>query len=152
MAGGEFRRAGPQDAAAVRALTRRAYAKWVPVIGREPRPMTADYDQAVRDHRVDMLFDGAEMVGCIEMRADADHLMIINVAVAPERQRQALGRTLLAHAEAVARKHRLEEIRLYTNGAMAGNVAMYGRRGYAVEREELHPTLGTVVHMRKRLA
>ena len=46
------RRAGPADAAAVRELTRAAYAKWVPVIGREPRPMTADYDMAVRDHLV----------------------------------------------------------------------------------------------------
>ena len=43
-----IRRAGPSDALAVRELTRQAYAKWVPVIGREPTPMTADYERIVR--------------------------------------------------------------------------------------------------------
>jgi hypothetical protein len=41
-----LRRATPPDAPAVRDLTRAAYAKWVPVLGREPLPMTADYDAA----------------------------------------------------------------------------------------------------------
>ena len=40
MARSALRRATPRDAEAVRALTRAAYAKWVPLIGREPRPMT----------------------------------------------------------------------------------------------------------------
>jgi len=34
--GVRLRRAIPADAAAIRELTRAAYAKWVPVIGREP--------------------------------------------------------------------------------------------------------------------
>ncbi len=34
-----LRRAVADDAAAVRVLTREAYAKWVTVIGREPLPM-----------------------------------------------------------------------------------------------------------------
>jgi hypothetical protein len=51
-----LRRATPDDAAAVRALVRSAYAKWVPIIGREPVPMTADFDLAVRNHIVDLLF------------------------------------------------------------------------------------------------
>jgi hypothetical protein len=48
-----LRRATPDDAAAVRDLVRAAYAKWVPVLGREPKPMTADYDQAIRNHILD---------------------------------------------------------------------------------------------------
>ena len=35
----EFRRAVMPDAGVVRAMTREAYAKWVPVVGREPLPM-----------------------------------------------------------------------------------------------------------------
>lgn len=42
----QLRRATAADAANVRALARAAYAKWVPLIGREPIPMTADYDRA----------------------------------------------------------------------------------------------------------
>ena len=38
-AAGKMRRAVLGDAPAVRALTRDAYAKRVPIIGREPRPM-----------------------------------------------------------------------------------------------------------------
>jgi hypothetical protein len=30
----------------VRDITRAAYTKWVAVIGREPKPMTANYEQA----------------------------------------------------------------------------------------------------------
>jgi hypothetical protein len=36
------------DADAIRALTREAYARWVPIIGREPMPMTVDYHEAGR--------------------------------------------------------------------------------------------------------
>ena len=38
------------DATSIRSLVRDAYAKWVPVIGREPRPMVADQEAAIRDH------------------------------------------------------------------------------------------------------
>ena len=56
----ELRQGVPADAAAIRELTREAYAKWLPVIGREPKPMTADYEEAVRKHR----FDLASVKGC----------------------------------------------------------------------------------------
>ncbi|WP_206667609.1 hypothetical protein [Muricoccus nepalensis] len=78
-----LRRAVPGDATAVRSLTREAYAKSVPVIGREPKPMTADYDAAVRDHIVDLLEVDGELVALIEMRLEVDHLLIVNVAVLP---------------------------------------------------------------------
>jgi len=57
-----FRRAGPADAAAVRDLTRAAYAKWCAVIGREPKPMTTDYDRAVRDHLIDLLVEESALM------------------------------------------------------------------------------------------
>jgi hypothetical protein len=38
-----IRRATTHDAAVLRALTRAAYAKWAPLIGREPKPMAVDY-------------------------------------------------------------------------------------------------------------
>ena len=145
------RRAGPADAAAVYELTRAAYAKWVPVIGREPRPMTADYDAAVRDHLVDLLHVDGELVALIEMAPEADHLLIVNVAVAPGFQGQGYGRALLAHAEGLALSTGLREVRLYTNGSFAGNVALYKRVGYRVDREEVHPQLGVAVHMSKQL-
>jgi GNAT superfamily N-acetyltransferase len=145
------RRATIADAVTVRELTRAAYAKWVPILGREPRPMTADYDAALREHLVDLLHVGGEAVALIEMAPTADHLLIVNVAVVPAYQGRGHGRALLAHAEEVARSLNLREVRLYTNALFAENLRLYNRLGYRVDREEQHPQFGVAVHMIKRL-
>ena len=130
---------------------REAYAKWVPIIGREPRPMIADYDAAVRDHALDLLeLDGA-VAALIEMRPEADHLLIVNVAVSPAYQGCGYGRALMAHAEEHARSLGVGEVRLYTNSRFTENVKLYERIGYRVDREEALPPLGMIVTMSKRL-
>ena len=144
-------RATTADAVAVRELTRAAYAKWVPVLGREPRPMTADYDAAVRDHLIDLLQVDGEVAALIEMAPKADHLLIVNVAVAPTYQGKGYGSALMAHAEEVARSLNLDEMRLYTNALFAENLRLYSRLGYRVDREEEHLQFGVAVHMSKRL-
>ena len=68
----ELRRAVAADAAAIREVTRAAYAKWIPVIGREPKPMTADYDEAVRQNRFDLLFVEGKLAAVIETIAQTD--------------------------------------------------------------------------------
>ena len=146
-----MRRATTADAVTVRELTRAAYAKWVPLLGREPRPMTADYDAALREHLVDLLQVDGEAAALIEMAPKADHLLIVNVAVAPTYQGKGYGRALMAHAEAVARSLNLSQMRLYTNALFAENVRLYSRLGYRVDREEQHPQFGVAVHMSKRL-
>ena len=145
------RRATAADAATVRELTRAAYAKWVPILGREPRPMTADYDAVLRDHLVDLLHVGGEAMALIEMAPTADHLLIVNVAVVPAQQGRGHGRALMAHAEEVALSLNLREVRLYTNALFAENLRLYNRLGYRVDREEQHPQFGVAVHMSKRL-
>jgi ribosomal protein S18 acetylase RimI-like enzyme len=151
VAAPDLRRATAADAAAVRALTRLAYAKWVPLIGREPKPMQADYDRAVRQHRIDLaVLDGA-LAGLIETIDRPDHLLIENVAVAPAFQNRGLGRRLMAHAEDLAAAQRLAEVRLYTNARFIENVALYRRLGYRIDREETG-AFGIAVHMSKRLA
>lgn len=147
-----LRRATPADAPAVRDLTRAAYAEWVPVLGREPKPMAADYDAAVRDHVVDMLHLDGELAAVIEMRPEADHLLVMNVAVSPAHRGRSHGRALLAHAEEFARSLGLGEVRLYTNARLTGNVTLYERVGYKVDREEeASPRLGVFVYMSKPL-
>src|SRR5579872_399401 len=148
-----LRRATPEDAAAVRDLTRAAYAKWVPVLGREPKPMTADYNVAVRDHMIDTLYLDGEPAALIEMHPEADHLLIVNVAVLPAYRGRGYGRALLAHAEELTRSLGLPELRLYTSSRLTENVKLYQRVGYKVDREEeASPHLGVFVYMSKRLA
>ena len=146
-----IRRAGPSDAPTVRELTRAAYAKWVPVIGREPRPMTADYDLAVRNHLVDLLYVGHNLVALIETAPEPDHLLVVNVAVAPALQGHGFGRALMSQAEEVARSLGLDELRLYTNGRFIENLRLYGQLGYQTDCEEVHPQFGAVVYMSKRI-
>lgn len=147
----ELRRAGAGDAAAVRDLTREAYAKWVPLIGREPKPMVADYAAAVQRHRVDLLYLDGELAGLIEIISESDHLLIENLAVSPAFQGRGLGQYLLSHAEALTASLGHREIRLYTNKRFETNVAFYLKRGYRLDREEPFPGGSIVVHMSKRL-
>ncbi len=142
-----LRRATPDDVGAIKALVHAAYAKWVPVIGRAPAPMIADYGRAVRDHRVDLLFADEELVALIELVVEADGLLIENVAVRPDRAGQGHGRALLGHAVDVARSLGRARLRLYTNRLMTQNIALYRRLGYAIDREETTADGRAIVHM-----
>jgi len=146
----DLRQAVAADAAAVKALTRAAYAKWVPLIGREPKPMGTDYEAAIRNHRIDLASWEGRLAGLIETIRHADHLLIENVAVDPAFQGRGIGRALMAHAEQLARAQGLNEIRLYTNGKFEANIALYLRLGYRIDREEVLPLLGIAVHMSKQ--
>jgi ribosomal protein S18 acetylase RimI-like enzyme len=146
-----IRRGLPVDAAQIQALTRAAYAQWIPLIGREPLPMQADYDRAVREHMIDLLFWRGELTALIEMQPNPDHLYIVNVAVSPSFQSQGHGRHMMAHAERLAASLGLRELRLDTNKKFSRNIELYRRLGYAVDREE--PFRDTFrVWMSKRLA
>ncbi len=111
-------------------------------------PMTADYAEAVRKHRFDLLYVEGKLAALIETIPKADHLLIENVAVLPPFQGRGLGRKLMAHAEKVAASFGLGEIKLYTNKLFAENVQLYGSLGYRVDREEEFKG-GFVVHMSK---
>jgi GNAT superfamily N-acetyltransferase len=146
----EIRPAGLEDAARIRDLTRAAYTKWVALIGREPLPMQADYDRAVREHAIDLLTVGGAFAGLIETIVRRDHLWIENVAVAPHQQGRGYGRLLLAHAENRAADVGRDEIRLQTNAAFAANLALYAKLGYVIARTEPFRG-GRAVHMMKRI-
>jgi N-acetylglutamate synthase-like GNAT family acetyltransferase len=110
LQGNELRRATPADAKIVRELSRAAYAKWVPLIGREPLPMTADYDRAIAQHIIDLLEEGGQLLALIEMIPQKDHLLIENIAVQPDQQGKGFGDRLLQHAEGIARSLGFEEM------------------------------------------
>ena len=145
-----IRRAVELDASSIRDLTCAAYQKWIPVLGRTPMPMLADYDRAVREHLIDLLFHGEDLAALIETRSEGDHLLILNVAVLPIFQKRGYGRRMLAHAEQLAASFGFKELRLYTSKLFTVNIALYTRIGYRIDREE--PFKGNfVVHMSKRI-
>jgi len=148
----ELRQATPADAAAIRQLTRAAYAKWVPLSGREPKPMTADYDAAVHIHRFDLLYLEGDLAALIETVDEGDVLLVENVAVALARQGRGLGTRMLALADEMARSQGKRRVRLYTNQLWAENIRLYLKLGYVIDREEdVRPGL-VRVQMSKPLA
>jgi N-acetylglutamate synthase-like GNAT family acetyltransferase len=138
--------------------------------------MTADYDQAVRQHLIDLYEEGGELHALIEMfvetgptymlarilggagpyDAEARHLQIENIAVRPDQQGKGIGDRLLRHAEAVAASMNIREVQLLTGTVAASNIAFYLKRGYEEfdRRTITHPNTGspaTLVFMRKTL-
>ncbi len=146
-----IRPATADDIEAITTLTRSAYAKWVPLISREPLPMKVDYAEAFRKHRFDLLFAGSEMAALIETVRRAEDLLIENVAVSPAFQKRGYGHRLLALAEERARQVGLPCVRLYTNALFAENIKLYLSLGYEIEREE-PLNGGAAIHMRKDFA
>jgi ribosomal protein S18 acetylase RimI-like enzyme len=143
------RRATVADADKLTALARAAYARHVPIIGREPMPMTADWALLLSEQEI-WIVDGpaGEAAASLALDLQADHVMIWSVAVAPAHQQRGLGRRLMALAEARARDLQRPELRLFTNARMDGNIALYRRLGYSeTRREELADRV--LVHMSK---
>jgi GNAT superfamily N-acetyltransferase len=144
-----LRRAGASDAQAVLALTRMAYSQWVPLIGREPKPMTADYERAVAEHMIDLWEESGELLALIEMIPEVNFLLVENIAVRPGQQGRGVGEKLLHHAEQLALSLGFDNVRLYTNSAFESNLQFYARRGYQ-EFQRVTVAPGSVaVHMRK---
>ncbi|MBL7237841.1 GNAT family N-acetyltransferase [Novacetimonas hansenii] len=138
------------DAEAVAALTRAAYAKWVPVIGREPLPMKADHAAFIRDHRVDLLFAGSDLVALLETIQHENDILIENVAVDPRFQKRGYGRKMLAYAEQLAAQAGVGIVRLYTNSLFEENLRLYASLGYEIEREEARNG-GVAIYLFKRV-
>ena len=149
--GWDFRRAVAADAAAIRALVRDVYAKYVPRMGRESKPMTADYSAAIAAHQVWVLTADDQLVATLELIAEPDAFVLENIAVTADAQGTGVGTRLLDFAEAEGLRQGYDAILLYTNEHMVENIALYTHRGYAeTHRETVEGS--DAVHMRKPLA
>ena len=145
-----LRPARASDAPAIARCVEAAYSPYIERIGEPPGPMLDDYRQVVRDHRVFVVEGGGQIAGAIVLIEKGGTILLDNVAVPPSRQGEGIGRRLMLHAEAEARRLGYESIDLYTHQLMTENFALYARNGYEeVERrtERGFPR----IYMRKRL-
>jgi ribosomal protein S18 acetylase RimI-like enzyme len=134
----------------VAALVDAAYRHYIERIGRPPGPMTEDYAEVIRDRQVTVAEEAGEIVGVVVTGLGEQGFLLDNVAVHPAHQGKGIGKTLLGHAEADARRAGFDSIYLYTNEKMTENRALYARLGY-VEYEELRQRGFARVFMRKPL-
>jgi ribosomal protein S18 acetylase RimI-like enzyme len=145
-----IRPAHESEVDAIAALVKRAYEPWVERVGRRPQPMDEDYAELVRSGAVRVAEDRG-LAGVVVFHEGPRHLVVQNVAVAPERQGEGVGRALLDHAEVQARLDGLSELRLYTNVAMRQNINIYRHLGW--EEYDRRDENGFVrVYMRKRVS
>jgi len=145
-----IRPATAHDVAPVQALIEAAYALYIPRIGARPGPMLEDYAALIAQGRVEVFEEQGQVLGVLVLIAQADGLLLDNVAVSPAAQGRGLGRQLMAHAEARARQLGLEVVRLYTNEAMSENLGLYERLGYRETQRAVQAGFRRVV-MEKRL-
>jgi ribosomal protein S18 acetylase RimI-like enzyme len=142
--------AAPGDARAVTGCVRAAYAGYVERIGREPAPMTADYPALIAAGEVWVIRAGEGVAGVLVLRPQPPALLVENVAVAPDRQGEGMGRALMAFAEEQARAAGLREVVLYTNECMTENLRFYPALGFAETGRGVQDGFARVFY-RKRL-
>ncbi|WP_338082019.1 GNAT family N-acetyltransferase [Donghicola mangrovi] len=127
----DIRLAHSGDEAAIRACAQAAYVRYVPLIGREPAPMLADYGAQIAGGLVHVAVDGqGALAGFIVYYPEGRHMLLENVAVAPNAAGRGVGKALIAHCERAARQAGLGGVMLYTNAKMVENLSIYPRLGY----------------------
>lgn len=146
-----FRPAVAADVPALAEVAQLAYAPYVDRLGRQPAPMTADYDAIVARGEVWVAEDNRHVLGMLVLDAEPGYLLVENVAVVPAAQRKGVGKALMRLAEDRAAASGLAELRLYTNAAMTENLTYYPRHGY-VETHRGEESGFQRVFFRKRIA
>lgn len=139
------------DAGRLTEIARAAYGRYMPRMGREPRPMVEDYGEVIARHEVTVAERDSASVGFVVLIPDdPEGFLLDNVAVDPAHEGTGVGRALLRHAEERARLAGRDSLYLFTHELMTENQALYSRIGY-VEFDRRPHRGARLVYMRKRL-
>jgi len=126
-----IRLAEKSDEPDIRNCAERAYARYVPIIGRKPAPMIADFTTQIAAGMVYVATDeNATFLGFIVFYPKDGYFLLENVAVLPSAAGRGVGKMLISFCEKAARQHGAAAVHLYTNAKMKDNLAMYSRLGY----------------------
>jgi len=143
-----MRRATHQDVGALRALQQAAFAWNREILGVEPLPLLADYDEVVATRECWLAEDDGRLQGAIILEPEGEALLVWSVAVAPGQQDAKLGRRLMAFAETRAREQGFGALTLYTGEKLRKNIDWYQRLGFSISGIEALADRN-IVHMRK---
>jgi ribosomal protein S18 acetylase RimI-like enzyme len=136
-----IRRAGRADLAVVQQISADAYTPaYMAALGYIPKPAEEDYGPRIDRGEVWILDSDGRDIGIAVLDEQPDHLLVYSIAVSPAEQRQGYGRALLELADQRAIAIGVDEIRLYTNVRMQGNIALYRRHGYVAVGTRPHPS------------
>jgi ribosomal protein S18 acetylase RimI-like enzyme len=127
-----IRQAEAADEPDIRNCAEQAYAPYVPLIGRKPAPMIADFGaQIAAGHIYVATGDDGIFQGFIVFYPEERHILLENVAVLPRAAGRGIGKALIRFCENEARQGGFSAVHLYTNEKMTENLSIYPRLGYA---------------------
>ncbi|TCQ97350.1 GNAT family N-acetyltransferase [Neorhizobium sp. JUb45] len=126
-----IRLATKTDEPSIKECAEQAYARYVPLIGRKPTPMVADFAAQIDAGEVFVATDDQDQLqGFIVFIVEEEHVLLENVAVVPSAAGQGIGKALISFCEAFARTKNLGSVQLYTNEKMIENLSIYAKLGY----------------------
>ena len=126
-----IRLAEANDEPEIRDCAEQAYARYVPMIGRKPAPMVADFVAQIAAGMVYVATDDQALFqGFIVFYAEEEHILLENVAVLPSAAGRGVGRALISFCEDAARQRGMNGVHLYTNEKMTDNLSIYPKLGY----------------------
>lgn len=119
------------DEQQIRHCAEEAYARYVPLIGRKPAPMVADFKAHIAAEEAFVATDDqGAFQGFIVFYDDGDHVLLENVAVLPQSAGRGVGKVLITFCEDTARGRGFKKVQLYTNEKMVENLSIYPKLGY----------------------
>ena len=107
-------KATSDDVQTISEITDASYGKWVPLIGRKPLPMMADYGRMAIENEIWLLSVDEQAAGVLVLVYEAESTLIYSVAIKPEYQKKGLGHRLLDLAEECAKRLGLAYERRFT--------------------------------------
>ena len=126
-----IRQADTSDEPEIRDCAEQAYSRYVPLIGRKPAPMIADFVAQIAAGEVYVATDVHDTFqGFIVFYAEEGHILLENVAVLPRAAGRGVGRALIGFCENAARQRGMNAVHLYTNEKMTDNLSIYPKLGY----------------------
>jgi GNAT superfamily N-acetyltransferase len=145
-----LRRATLADRLSIERLQAAAYASMAVLTGRMPIPLMWDYGEKLRDWGVWISEDADGLTGVLMLHLREDDLYLESIAVDPRVAGTGLGGKLLAATDTAALAEGRSIVRLLTNEKNVDRIALYERKGYAIEFiEEMSDR--RAVHMVKHL-
>jgi len=129
-----LRAAIPQDAALLTRIAREAYRPYIPLMGREPAPMGADYAAHIAQDICFVAVSDEQIIAFAVLMNRSDGWWLETIATDPAQQGRGAGTALMAHAEGVLADRGASSYQLYTNEVMSGPYSWYIRQGFVETR------------------
>jgi ribosomal protein S18 acetylase RimI-like enzyme len=125
-----IRAATVADLASIVRCANLAFASFAGLSDKQDVKLEESLRSQILEGSIQLMCDGAGVVGYISLWPTADQMFVDTLAVLPKHHRQGLGTQLLAFADNETLRLGRSSVNLFTKATMADNLVFYKRRGY----------------------